>query len=419
MNKIINKGLLLYGLRPISKFFCNCKLIPYQPSKLSQFLIIREIPAMPAKVNSWTGGKDELQKRLQDYERLHSILQIICSSLRVEDILQQTIRETAKLCKADQAAILLFEPEDNALAQTLVRQQASSQPLLDHTLNSILAGWVSRHKRPLLTDNLIATLGKTAVAKKYQAIGSVIAMPLMLRGKPVGVINCITTSASPPLGNRELHLLQLLAPLCAQFLANARLHEQLFREANRLRKDVQERYTFHGMIGRSEKMQRVFALLERVIPTEGRVLLEGESGTGKELIARIIHYNGPRKDRPLVAVDCGALPASLLESELFGHVKGAFTGAIHDKKGLFEEAHGGSLFLDEIVNMPVEIQAKFLRAIQENEIRPVGSTRPRKIDVRIIAAASGNLREHVQAGTFRQDLYFRLNVVSILLPPLR
>ncbi len=368
---------------------------------------------------SSAGAEAGLREKLRDYERLHHILQIICSSLRVEEILQRTIKETTRLCHADQGAILLFEPDGGGLMQTLVRQQASAQPLLDHTLNSILAGWVSRHKRALLTHDLESTLGSTAVGEKYRTIGSAIAAPLMVRGKLIGVINCITTSASPPLGERELHLLQLLAPLCAQFIANARLHEQLFREADRLRRDVQEKYTFHGMIGRSEKMQRVFALVERVIPTDGRVLLEGESGTGKELVARIIHYNGPRKNGPFVAVDCGALPASLLESELFGHVKGAFTGALQDKKGLFEEAHGGTLFLDEIVNMPPEIQAKFLRVIQENEIRPVGSTRARKIDVRIIAAASGHLREQVEAGRFRQDLYFRLNVVNILLPPLR
>jgi transcriptional regulator with PAS, ATPase and Fis domain len=166
-------------------------------------------------------------------------------------------------------------------------------------------------------------------------------------------------------------------------------------------------------------MQEVFALMERVIPTEGRVLLEGESGTGKELFARVIHYGGPRAAAPFVAVDCGALPANLLESELFGYVKGAFTGAMRDKKGLFEEADSGTLFLDEIVNMPIEVQSKFLRAIQEGEIRPLGSTQVKKVEVRIIAAASANLRAQVQAGKFREDLFYRLNVVSISLPSLR
>ena len=359
------------------------------------------------------------EERVRDYERLHEILQIICSSLRVEDILQRMIEETTRLCHADQSAILLYDPDEGQLTQTLIRQHTAKDAPLDHTLNSILAGWVSRHRVPLLTDDLAGTLGRGVVGHKYRSIGSVLAMPMLLHGKLIGVINCISFADSPPLGTRELHLLELLAPLCAQFITHARLHEQLFQEASRLRRDVQKKYDFYGMIGRSEKMRRVFALVERIIPTEGRVLLEGESGTGKELVARIIHYNGPRKNGPFIAVDCGALPASLLESELFGHLKGAFTGALQDKKGLFEEAEGGTLFLDEIVNMPLEIQAKFLRAIQENEIRPVGATQSRKVNVRIIAAASGHLREQVQNGAFRQDLFFRLNVVSIVLPPLR
>jgi len=181
----------------------------------------------------------------------------------------------------------------------------------------------------------------------------------------------------------------------------------------------QNHYSFHGLIGHSPQMQKLFALLEKVIPTEGRVLLEGESGTGKELVARIIHYNGPRQGKPFLAIDCGALPANLLESELFGYRKGAFTGAQRDKKGLFEAVNGGDLFLDEIVSMPLELQSKFLRVIETGEIRPLGATQVKQVDVRIIAAASSNLRTEVQAGRFRQDLFFRLNVVNLKLPSLR
>ncbi len=213
--------------------------------------------------------------------------------------------------------------------------------------------------------------------------------------------------------------MHILASQCAQFIANARLHEELFRESARLRREVEERYAFHGIIGRSEKMQAVFTLLERILPTDTRVLLEGETGTGKELIARVLHYNGPRKDGPFVALDCGALPANLLESELFGYVKGAFTGAHQDRKGLLEAANGGTIFLDEIVNMPLEVQGKLLRAIETCEIRPLGSNRVKQIDIRIIAAASDDLRSRVEAGRFRRDLFYRLNVVSIHLPPLR
>ena len=213
--------------------------------------------------------------------------------------------------------------------------------------------------------------------------------------------------------------MQILASQFAQFIHNAKLYEDLFAETTRLKAEVQDKYARHGIIGHSPKMQVVFSLMDRVIPTDVQLLLEGETGTGKERIARAIHYSGPRKDAPFVAVDCGALPANLLESELFGYVKGAFTGANQDRKGLFEEANQGTLFLDEITNMPQEVQSKLLRAVQESEIRPVGSARVRKIDVRIIAAGSGDLQAQVEAGKFRQDLFFRLNVVSVPLPPLR
>ncbi|MGH7455742.1 MAG: sigma-54 interaction domain-containing protein, partial [bacterium] len=321
-------------------------------------------------------------------------------------------------------SIILLAPTGNSdehsqVVKTLIRKGDTGEVKLDHYLNNLLAGWVSQHQKPLLSNDLIQAFGEANLKKNHRDIVSVLSVPLALHGKILGVINLIVLAGEQPFGERELHLMQILASQCAQFIVHARLHEELFAETNRLRKEVQNKYAFHGIIGHSPKMQEMFALLERIIPTEGRVLMEGESGTGKERIARVIHYSGPRKEGPFVAVDCGALPANLLESELFGYVKGAFTGAIRDKKGLFEAANGGTLFLDEIVNMPLEIQSKFLRAIQEGEIRPLGSTQVRKVDVRIIAAASGNLRAEVAAGRFRQDLFYRLNVVSISLPPLR
>jgi transcriptional regulator with PAS, ATPase and Fis domain len=159
--------------------------------------------------------------------------------------------------------------------------------------------------------------------------------------------------------------------------------------------------------------------LEQVIPTDARVVIFGESGTGKEMIAKCIHYAGPRKERPFVAIDCGALPPNLLESELFGYVRGAFTGAVKDRRGLIEEAHTGTLFLDEITNMSIETQSKLLRFIQEEEIRPVGSNEVKKVNVRIIVAASCDLEELISLDKIRPDLYYRLNVMSIQVPPLR
>ena len=197
------------------------------------------------------------------------------------------------------------------------------------------------------------------------------------------------------------------------------MQEKLFNETERLRKEAQRIYTYEGLIGKSSKMNDVYKLLEKIIPTDGRVIIEGESGTGKELVARILHYNGPRKAKPFVAVDCGVLPENLIESELFGHIKGAFTGAGTDKKGLFEEADGGTIFLDEIMNMSLDMQGKLLRVIQEHEFRAVGSTEIKKVNVRLIVAASSGFLEKVEKHEFREDLYYRLNVMKITLPPLR
>jgi DNA-binding NtrC family response regulator len=194
---------------------------------------------------------------------------------------------------------------------------------------------------------------------------------------------------------------------------------ELQQENRLLREQLQTRPGFGGLIGLSMKMQRVYKMIEKVSQHEYPVLILGESGTGKELVARSIHYSGPRKDRPFAPVDCSALVPTLIESELFGYVKGAFTGAMQSKQGLLEAAQGGTLFLDEIGDMPVDLQAKLLRALQEREVKPVGSTERRQINVRIIAATHRDLESAIHGGTFRQDLYFRLNVVQIKLPPLR
>lgn len=195
--------------------------------------------------------------------------------------------------------------------------------------------------------------------------------------------------------------------------------DRLERENVRLRKEVEEKYTFSNIVAKSRKMTDIFKLISKIADYKTTVLIIGESGTGKELIAKAIHYNSNRKKQPLVSVNCGGIPETLLESELFGHVKGAFTDAYRGKKGLFEEADGGTLFLDEIGEMPLSLQVKLLRALQEEEIRPLGETKSVKVDVRIITATAKNLRKEVQEKRFREDLFYRVNVLAIELPPLR
>jgi DNA-binding NtrC family response regulator len=193
----------------------------------------------------------------------------------------------------------------------------------------------------------------------------------------------------------------------------------LKKEVVRLKKEVESRYHFHQLIGKSPAMQKIYDLIERIRDSSNNVLITGESGTGKELVAKAVHYSGTRKEGPFVAVNCAAIPETLLESELFGYKRGAFTDAKTDKKGLMFEANTGSLFLDEITEMPFTLQAKLLRVIEEKKVRPLGDTNSHPFDVRVISASNRDVKEMIRQGRFREDLYYRLKVIDIELPPLR
>jgi len=204
-----------------------------------------------------------------------------------------------------------------------------------------------------------------------------------------------------------------------QTIKNAIQQRELFRENRALRRELNKQFAFSEIIGKSDALQKIFTLVKKIADTNATVLIQGESGTGKELIARAIHLNSARASNQFLAVNCGALPESLLESELFGHTKGSFTGAVSDKKGLFRAASGGTLFLDEIGEMPIALQVKLLRALQEHEVTPVGATEPLRFDARIVAATNKNLEQEVKEQKFREDLFYRLNVIELTVPPLR
>lgn len=202
-------------------------------------------------------------------------------------------------------------------------------------------------------------------------------------------------------------------------LKKAEEREQLRKENRLLRSEIQKEYGFDNIVSKNEKMLKIFDTIKKVAPYKSTILITGESGTGKELVARALHFNSNRAGNPFIAVNCGAIPETLLESELFGHAKGAFTDAIRMKKGLFEEADGGTLFLDEVGELPPQLQVKLLRVLQEGEIRRIGEAKPIKVDVRIVAATVKDLAKEVSEGRFRDDLYYRLNVLAIHIPPLR
>ncbi|HOP40698.1 MAG TPA: sigma-54 dependent transcriptional regulator [Geobacteraceae bacterium] len=255
--------------------------------------------------------------------------------------------------------------------------------------------------------------GPAFLRKSTEAgIGATIIM-MSAYGTVDTAIECMKMGAydyiSKPFKNDEIILV----------LKKAEERERLKDENRRLRENIEREYSFSNIIGKTQRMREIFTLIEKVCDFKTSVLVLGESGTGKELIARAIHFNSNRKNGPFVAVNCGAIPENLMESELFGHVRGAFTDAVGDKTGLFEQAAGGTLFLDEIGEMPLFLQVKLLRVLQEGEIRPVGAAAAKKVDVRVVSATSRDLAEDVASGRFREDLYYRINVFSIEVPPLR
>lgn len=252
---------------------------------------------------------------------------------------------------------------------------------------------------------------------------SFLCVPIRIEGRTAGALSVDKPFVSAEQLRQDQIFLEIVAAFLAQAIQVSRMvmrqKEELLEENARLRAQVRDRYRFENIIGDSPAMHEVFATVGQVADSRATVLLLGETGTGKEMIAKAIHYNSPRKEKPFVRVNCGALSGTLLESELFGHVKGSFTGAIRDKAGRFEAADGGTIFLDEIGTMEPHLQVKLLRVLQEREFERVGDTQTVRIDVRVIAATNVDLQEEVARGRFREDLFYRLNVVSIYLPPLR
>ena len=327
------------------------------------------------------------------------------------------------LPKATHASIVLADDAGGErFVPVLARARGSKQAEPVATSRAVLRR-VLRDRAAVLAADAAVELGQTEsiLGAKIQ---STIGAPLWDGDEVRGVVQVDNRAGTGVFRERDLELLSVLASSVALAIENARLVQRLQIAEERLRGENQylrgaaER-KFADIVGESEAMRSLLRQLEKVIDTRATVCIEGETGTGKELIASAIHHQGRRRDKLFVAVNCAALPENLLESELFGHKKGAFTGADHEKKGLFEIADGGTLFLDEIGEMSLSLQAKLLRVLQEGEVRPVGATAARAVDVRIICATNRPLEKEVEAGRFRQDLYYRLKVFPIRLPPLR
>ena len=354
-------------------------------------------------------------------EALSEIAALI-NSVQDPEALLETVLEIAMETLEAERGFVLLEDADAALPFEVRASRNFTDGQLDgvKALSTSVVGEVLKTGEPVLVYE--ADLDERYRATEsvvVQRIQSIACVPLRLRNRQIGAIYLDSVTRRSRFTRDNLPFLRAFAHQAAAAIQNVQRVQTLREENRHLRREVQRAHGFDEIIGQSPAMRDVFETVGRVLDTDATVLIEGESGTGKELIARALHYNGDRKDEPFVAIFCGALPDDLLESELFGHKKGAFTGATADKKGLFESADGGTIFLDEVGDLSTKLQTALLRVLQLGEIKRVGDTQTRRVDVRVVSATNRPLQGLIEDGQFREDLYYRLNTIQIDLPPLR
>lgn len=334
---------------------------------------------------------------------------------------QETLRlvsqKAASLLGADISLIMMINPKTHQTVKTLFASGEDHHQKDYHFIHSNICGWVIKNNRSFISTNLP---GDSRFQKRLFSklpVESAVCVPLRTEGIIIGTLLLLNKHSGKSFQEADLEYLERFAAIASPFLRNIHKIQHYF-QAPIPEKTLLHKYRGFGLLGKSKKFIELLHAMEAASRADVRILLEGESGTGKELIARAIHNLSSRTENKFIAIDCGAIPANLIESELFGHVKGAFTGATSERRGLMEEANGGTMFMDEISNLPSELQAKLLRVLQEGEIRPLGSNKNRRINVRIISACSTPLGKLVQDHYFREDLFYRLHVYPIKVPSL-
>jgi transcriptional regulator with GAF, ATPase, and Fis domain len=360
--------------------------------------------------------EDALSLMARDLSALLEISMAINSLRGLENLQQQLLERIFDVVPAERGAILLAaaNPGEFESMFGLERDVASRQVI---SVSRTIAQQVLREGVAVLSNDVVESAEFNTVESLITSrIQALLCVPLLLLGKAFGIIYLDAQHPRAHFDRGQLQMVTAIANIAASALANARHVERLENENQRLRTALSIEY---DMVGKSSRMSEVYQLIAKVAPTDVTVLINGESGTGKELAARAIHKNSLRAGKPVIALNCAAIPETLLESELFGYEKGAFTNARTQKKGQLEIADGGTIFFDEVGEMSHATQIKLLRVLQEQEFVRVGGTQPVKIDVRLVAATNKDMEKAVRQGTFRRDLYFRLNVFPLTMPPLR
>jgi transcriptional regulator with GAF, ATPase, and Fis domain len=359
---------------------------------------------------------DAIERTVRDLNVLFNFSKRLNLVNGLAELQQKVLEAVIEISSADRAAILLTEEGTDGFASVVGWDRKLGPNQTIQVSQTILNQVLEDNLAVLCNDVPSDETFREAESLLTPMVHSVLAVPLEVQDKLLGALYLDASSKPARFDSELLQLVTALGNVAALAIENARHLERLGDENRRLQEEINIQ---HSMVGESQRMRAVYQFVSRVATRESTVLIQGESGTGKELVARAIHSNSGRKDRPFVAINCAAIVDTLLESELFGHEKGAFTGAVAQKKGKLETAEGGTVFLDEIGELAAPLQAKLLRVLQEREFERVGGTRPIKLDIRLIAATNVDLNDASRTGKFRQDLYYRLNVVSIEVPPLR
>ena len=367
------------------------------------------------------------QNHFQELTTLYEVSKVLSSSMDLEHTLNNVLKTLESHLHISPSMIILRMDKELVGVIAATELSAAEMERGRYRLGEGMVGKIMRAGMPVVIPDVSqepAFIHRAYEPEINQRLHAFVGVPIKVGYECIGVLAIYRSELHKGVSFRsDVRLLQMIANLVGQ---TVNLHQgisaernRLLQEKHRLQKEVQQHSSIENVIGHSRAMQAVFSDVHQAAPGKATVLLRGESGTGKEVIARAIHYLSTRRDKAFVSLNCAALSEGVLESELFGHERGAFTGATHERKGRFELADGGTLFLDEIGDIAPAFQAKLLRVLQEREFERVGGTRTRRVDVRIITATNRNLEEAVRKGEFRADLYYRINVVSISLPPLR